>query len=94
VVGTLRTGRCPLPRATTSPTAVNVCFQSGGNCTDLIVRALDTAQTSIRVQAYSFTSAPIAKTLVDAHKQSVRVQVILDKRQRTEPYSSADFLAN
>jgi hypothetical protein len=46
------------------------------------------------VQAYSFTSAPIAKTLVDAHKQSVRVQVILDKRQRTEPYSSADFLAN
>jgi phosphatidylserine/phosphatidylglycerophosphate/cardiolipin synthase-like enzyme len=46
------------------------------------------------VQAYSFTSALIAKALVDAHKRGVRVQVILDKSQRTEQYSSADFLAN
>jgi len=46
------------------------------------------------VQAYSFTSAPIAKALLDAHKRGVQVQVILDKSQRTEKYSSADFLAN
>src|SRR5215475_14190405 len=43
---------------------------------------------------YSFTSAPIAKALLDAHKRGVQVQVILDKSQRTEKYSSADFLAN
>jgi phosphatidylserine/phosphatidylglycerophosphate/cardiolipin synthase-like enzyme len=46
------------------------------------------------VQAYSFTSAPIAKALLDAHKRGLRVEVILDKSQRTEQYSSADFLAN
>jgi phosphatidylserine/phosphatidylglycerophosphate/cardiolipin synthase-like enzyme len=46
------------------------------------------------VQAYSFTSAPIAKALLDAHKRGVQVQVILDKSQRTEQYSAADFLAN
>jgi phosphatidylserine/phosphatidylglycerophosphate/cardiolipin synthase-like enzyme len=46
------------------------------------------------VQAYSFTSAPIAKALVDAHKRGVKVQVILDKSQRTEKYSSADFVAH
>jgi len=46
------------------------------------------------VQAYSFTSAPIAKALLDAHKRGVKVQVILDKSQRTEKYSSADFVAN
>jgi phosphatidylserine/phosphatidylglycerophosphate/cardiolipin synthase-like enzyme len=45
------------------------------------------------VQAYSFTSAPIANALVDAHKRGVNVQVILDKSQRTEKYSSADFVA-
>jgi phosphatidylserine/phosphatidylglycerophosphate/cardiolipin synthase-like enzyme len=46
------------------------------------------------VQAYSFTSAAIAKALVDAHKRGVKVQVILDKSQRTEKYSEADFLSH
>ncbi len=52
------------------------------------------ARTTIKVQAYSFTSAPIAKPLVDAHKRGGRVEVILDKSQRTEKYSAADFLAH
>jgi phosphatidylserine/phosphatidylglycerophosphate/cardiolipin synthase-like enzyme len=71
-----------------------VCFTPGGNCTDLIVQAITGAKTSILVQAYSFTSVPIAKALLDAHKRGVPVQVILDKSQRTEKYFSADFLAN
>jgi phosphatidylserine/phosphatidylglycerophosphate/cardiolipin synthase-like enzyme len=71
-----------------------VCFTPGGNCTALIVNAVGGAKTNILVQAYSFTSAPIAKALLDAHKRGVRVQVILDKSQRTEKHASADFLAN
>ena len=43
---------------------------------------------------YSFTSAPIAKALVDAHKRGVNVAVVLDKSQRTAKYSSADFTAH
>jgi phosphatidylserine/phosphatidylglycerophosphate/cardiolipin synthase-like enzyme len=66
----------------------------GDNCTDAIVQALGNAKRTMLVQAYSFTSAPIAKALLDAHKRGVQVQVILDKSQRTEKYSSADFLAN
>jgi phosphatidylserine/phosphatidylglycerophosphate/cardiolipin synthase-like enzyme len=46
------------------------------------------------VQAYSFTSAPTAKALVEAHKRGVRVDVILDQSNRTDEYSAADFLAN
>jgi phosphatidylserine/phosphatidylglycerophosphate/cardiolipin synthase-like enzyme len=48
----------------------------------------------IFVQAYSFTSSPIAKALVDAQKRGVKVQVILDKSQKTERYTSATFLDN
>jgi len=73
---------------------MTVCFTPGGNCTALIVQALNTAKRTVLVQAYSFTSAPIAKALLDAHKRGVQVQVILDKSQRSEKYSSADFLAN
>jgi phosphatidylserine/phosphatidylglycerophosphate/cardiolipin synthase-like enzyme len=84
----------PLPSATTTPSAVTVCFTPGGNCTDPIVQALGDARRTILVQAYSFTSAPIAKTLLNAYKRGVQVQVILAKSQRTEQSSSADFLAN
>lgn len=58
------------------------------------MKQLGQAKTSVLVQAYSFTSAPIAKALLDAYKRGVKVQVILDKSQRTEKYSSATFLSN
>ena len=58
------------------------------------MNALDHATNTVLVQAYSFTSAPIAKALVDAHRRGVQVQVILDKSQQTEKYSEADFLKN
>lgn len=75
-------------------TLATVCFTPGENCTDAIVQALGTAKRSIQAQAYSFTSAPIVKALLDAHKRGVQVRVILDKSQRGAKYSSADFLAN
>jgi phosphatidylserine/phosphatidylglycerophosphate/cardiolipin synthase-like enzyme len=84
----------PSPSAAATPSAVTVCFTPGGNCTQVIVQALSDDKRTILVQAYSFTSAPIAKALLDAHKRGVQVQVILDKSQRSEKYSSADFLAN
>lgn len=58
-----------------------VCFSPRGNCTDLIVKALNGAKSSVLVQAYAFTSDPIAEALVSAHNRQVDVQVILDKSQ-------------
>jgi phosphatidylserine/phosphatidylglycerophosphate/cardiolipin synthase-like enzyme len=65
---------------------VTVCFTPGENCTDTIVNAVARAKRTILAQAYSFTSAPIAKALLDAHKRGVQVQVILDKSQRSDKY--------
>ena len=53
---------------------VEVYFSPQGGCTEAVVEEINAAQTSILVQAYSFTSAPIAKALVDAHKRGVDVQ--------------------
>ncbi len=72
----------------------SVYFSPNGGCTKAIIQELNQAKTSVLVQAYSFTSAPIAEALLDAHKRGVKVEVILDKSQRTEKYSSADFLTN
>ena len=76
------------------PQGVQVFFSPQGGATEAVVNALDQATNNVLVQAYSFTSAPIAKALVDAHRRGVKVQVILDHSQRTEKYSEADFLKN
>lgn len=67
-----------------------VCFTLAERCTDLIVEAINQAKKQILVQAYSFTSVPIAKALLKAHKQGVQVNVILDRSQyRHRGFSSA-----
>jgi len=73
---------------------ISVFFSPNGGCTTAIIEEINNAKSEILVQAYSFTSAPIAKALVDAHKKGIKVLVILDKSQKTAHYTSASFLAN
>lgn len=79
---------------TLNNTPAQVYFSPKGGCTEAIVRQIANAKSEILVQAYSFTSVPIAKALIDAHKRGIKVEAILDKSQRTEKYTSATFLAN
>ena len=93
--GSLNTSYVPQSRQSDgSPRAWQVYFSPQGGATTAIRVALDRADKSVLVQAYWFTSAPIAEALVRAQKRGVAIQVILDRSQRTEKYSSADFLAN
>jgi phosphatidylserine/phosphatidylglycerophosphate/cardiolipin synthase-like enzyme len=72
--------------------AISVFFSPNGGATSAVVRELERAKTHVYVQAYSFTSAPIARALLDAHKRGVDVEVILDKSNKTARYSSADLI--
>ena len=72
----------------------NVCFSPHGGCTEAIVNQIDNTKSEILIQAYSFTSAPIAKALVNAHKRGVHVEIILDKSNKSEKYSAGDFIAH
>jgi phosphatidylserine/phosphatidylglycerophosphate/cardiolipin synthase-like enzyme len=80
--------------AASAATNIQVFFSPDGGCTEAITSELAKAKKTVLVQAYSFTSAPIAGALRDAHRRGVKVTVILDKSQRTDKYSSADFLHN
>jgi len=73
---------------------ISVYFSPNGHPTAAIVDVLSKAKTSIHVQAYSFTSAPIAEALKNAHKRGVKVQVILDSSQKSDRYTVATFLKN
>lgn len=72
---------------------IEVYFSPNGGCTAAIISAIDKAERKICVQAYYFTSAPIAEALVRAHRRGVAVTTVLDQSQTSSKgYSSALFL--
>ena len=71
-----------------------VAFSPKDGATELVVKVINSARQSILLAAYSFTSKPIARALVDAHNRGVDVEVVVDKSQKSARYSSATFLAN
>ncbi|MBF0518905.1 MAG: phospholipase D family protein [Nitrospirae bacterium] len=71
-----------------------VYFSPNGGCTDAIVNEINNAKAEILVQAYSFTSKPIAEALVKAKKSGIKIEIILDKSNLSAKYSSADFTAH
>lgn len=64
-------------------TELEVHFSPRGGCEGQIVAKIGQARQAILVQAYSFTSAPIASALVGARARGVDVRVILDRSQPT-----------
>jgi phosphatidylserine/phosphatidylglycerophosphate/cardiolipin synthase-like enzyme len=75
-------------------TIENTCFTPRSKCAPLIESEIGLAKHDIAVQAYSFTSAPIADALIQAHERGVKVTVILDKSQRRAKNSQIKRLLN
>ncbi len=86
----------PFPVLSETPAGpwIRPFFSPNGGGTEAIVSEIRRAKSEVLVQAYSFTSTPIAKALLGARKRGVKITVILDKSQRTARYSAADFLRN
>jgi len=74
--------------------SVEVCFTPGEDCTGKIIREINGARQEILLQAYEFTSTPIAKAIAAAARRGVQVVAVLDKSQRTSRYSGATYLLN
>ena len=64
-------------------TNYQTCFTPGQDCTSKIIKVINSANSSILVQAYQFTSFQIAKALVNTKKRHVKIEIILDKLAKT-----------
>jgi len=58
---------------------VDVAFSPSGGITNMIIREIAKAQSTIQVQAYSFTSPEIINALITAKKRGIDVRIIIDK---------------
>ena len=71
---------------------VEVCFSPGSCGKQNIIKAIESANSSIFVQAYGFTSQHISEALIKSYRKGIAVNVILDKSQRKNsqgPYLNA-----
>lgn len=72
-----------------------LCFvPDGDSCEKLLLDAIHATRRTLRVQAYYFTSAPIAQAVKQAKERGVDVQVIVDQSQTGDKYTSATYLKN
>nr|WP_275268967.1 phospholipase D-like domain-containing protein [Citrobacter freundii] len=60
--------------------SVQVGFSPEGSAQTLVIGAIDSAQSSIRMMAYSFTAMDIMQALVKAKNRGVDVKIVIDER--------------
>ncbi len=59
---------------------VEIAFSPNEGSEDLVIKAIDSSHTEIRVLAYSFTSAPIVQALLRAKKRGSQITLVVDQK--------------
>lgn len=77
-----------------TPSSVDVYYSPDGGCTAACVATIDAGKKTIFVQAYSFTSLPIAQALIRAKSRGVVVQAIFDKSDKNGNGTLVPIVAN
>ena len=75
-----------------APHSWKACFTPMQGCRQHIMAAISQARNTILVQAYSFTAKPIAYALIAAHRQGIKVSVILDHSNLNDQRSMLNLL--
>lgn len=78
VVATLAGAGAGASDTLTARGSVEIAFSPADDPEAALLRVIDRARETLHVQAYVFTSRPIAKALVAAHRRGVRVEVLAD----------------
>jgi len=72
---------------------ISVYFSPNGGCTNAIVEYINQATKSVKIQAYIFTSVPIAEAVIEAKRRGIEVIVMLDSSRSRRKYSTARYFA-
>ena len=64
------------------PTAgeIEVAFSPNEGSEQLVLKVIDSAKSEIKMLAYSFTSTPVVKALVQAKKKGVSISLVVDHK--------------
>jgi hypothetical protein len=72
---------------------IEVYFSPNGGAAHAIIKKIESAEKSIAVAMYAFTSGDLAKALVKAHEKGIDVRILLDGDFIKNEYSKHNFLS-
>jgi len=81
LVASLAAAEAPARQGYPATGSVEIAFTPGDAVDNLIIAAIDRAQTEVLVHAYTFTHRRIAQALISARRRGVTVAVIADREQ-------------
>ena len=73
---------------------IQVCFTPNKVCQRHILEMINSANSSIKIHAFSFTDPDIGRALQNAQARGVKIQLLLDKTNRTDKNSLLRILQN
>jgi hypothetical protein len=73
--------------------SVTVAFSPDGGSTEAVVAVIGSAQHTVHLAGYGFTSKSIAQALTAAHQRGADVELVLDKSNATARYTEATEVA-
>nr|WP_052135612.1 phospholipase D family protein [Collimonas arenae] len=80
--------------------SVEAAFSPDGSGEALVLKAIRASRSSIRLAAYSFTSPPVVRSLIDAKRRGVDVAVLVDYKNNLQetrtsaPQKALNLLVN
>jgi phosphatidylserine/phosphatidylglycerophosphate/cardiolipin synthase-like enzyme len=80
------------PSANNQCPEISVKFSPNGGATQAIVDNIDSANDSVRLHGFSFTSKPIAEALVRAYQKGRSVEVVVDRDNLRNEHSVLPYL--
>ena len=85
-------GTPPAPAA--SEGGISVFFSPNGGAGAAVVAAINSAKSTLDVQAYLLSTKDIISPIAKAHTRGVKVRVVMDADNAADQYSGATYLAN
>ena len=67
---------------------IDVAFSPKQGSLDLVLKTINSAQKTICMATYSFTSKPVALALLDAKRRGVLINIVSDFEANNDHYSS------
>ena len=74
----------PTPTPPTNNRTVYALFSPHGGCRDEIIHWIESANDSIHIMIYSFTSNEICDALIAAHNNNITIRIIMEPTQISE----------
>ena len=74
--------------------SIDVGFSPNQGSLQLVLKTINSAQKSLCMATYSFTSRPVVEALIAAKNRGVNIKIVSDAKANSDKYTATRYLVN